>query len=37
MASLLPYWYPDADFDYDSFADPLSDDEFDFMPWDYVF
>lgn len=34
---LLPYWYPDADYDYDSFADPLSDDEFDFMPWDYMF
>lgn len=34
---LLPYWYPDADYDYDSFADPLSEDEFDFMPWDYMF
>ena len=35
--SLLPFWYPDADFDYDSFADPVSDEEFDFMPWDYMF
>ena len=34
---LLPYWLPDADYDYDSYADPLSDDEFDFMPWDYMF
>lgn len=38
ITSLLPFWYPDVDFDYDdSFADPVSDDEFDFMPWDYMF
>ena len=37
MTSLLPHWYPEADYDYDSFADAMSDDEFDFMPWDYVF
>ena len=37
IASLLPYWYADADFDYDSLAEPLTDDEFDYMPWDYMF
>jgi len=37
ITSLLPFWYPDVDLDYDSFGDPVSDDEFDYMPWDYMF
>ena len=36
IASLLPYWYPDADFEYDSFGDPFTDDEFDFLSWDFM-
>jgi hypothetical protein len=37
VTSILPYWYTDVDYEYDSFAEPFSDDDLDFMSWDYMF
>jgi len=32
MTPHSPHWYPETDYDYNGYAEPVSDDEFDFIP-----